>query len=164
MRRAAFSILAGLLCFIFVYIGIIKVNSIIHAMPSDITINDLQIGELKVGMLYDEVVKIKGYQPKKIEQGENGFVSFLEYDDGINIAIFESRIQVLSVNESSYATARGLKVGDNKDKVLKLYGEHISGRFEEQIWEYGNDEGSFGLIIMFKEDIVTYIEAFAQAM
>lgn len=165
MRKFTILILVGLVCIIILgYIGIMKANNIINAKPNGITFDDLQIGDLKVGMLYDEVIEIKGNQPKKIEKGENGVVSFLEYDDGINIALFESRVQVLSVNNPSYATARGLKVGDNKDKALRLYGKHNTGSAADSIWEYSNDEGSFGLNIFFKEDIVTYIQAFIRAM
>ena len=164
MRKFTILILVGLVCIILGYIGNMKVDTTINAEPKSITFDDLQIGDLKVGMLYDEVIKIKGNQPKKIEKGENGIVSFLEYDDGINIALFESRVQVLSVNNPSYTTVRGLKVGDNKDKALQLYGKHNTGSTEDSIWEYNNDEGSFGLNIFFKEDLVTYIQAFIRAM
>lgn len=164
MRKFTILILVGLVCIVLGYIGIMKADNTINAKPNGITFDDLQIGDLIVGMLYEEVIKIKGNQPKKVEKGENGVVSFLEYVDGINIALFESRVQVLSINNPSYATIRGLKVGDNKDKALRLYGKHNTVSAEDSIWEYSNDEGSFGLNIFFKEDIVTYIQAFIRAM
>lgn len=73
MRKFTILILVGLVCIIILgYIGIMKANNIINAKPNGITFDDLQIGDLKVGMLYGEVMKINGNQPKKLKKVKMG--------------------------------------------------------------------------------------------
>ena len=162
MRKSTIFIVVCLVfTIVFYYVGKMNVGNVVNANPQKITFDDLRIGNLEVGMLYEELIRVKG-RPQKIEKDE--FFSFVEYEDGISIVLFESRVQVISVNNPSYATARGLKVGDNKEKTLQLYGKPTEGRIEESVWDYNDDEKIYGISILFKDDIITFIEVYIKAM
>ena len=162
MRKFTIFVLVCLVfAIVFYYVGKMNVGNVVNANPQKITFDDLRIGNLKVGMLYEELIRVKG-KPQKIEKNES-FID-IEYEDGTSIVIFESRVQVIIVNSPSYATTRGLKVGDSKEKALQLYGKPTEGRIEESVWFYTDDKNAYGIIILFDDDIITYIDVHIREM
>lgn len=146
----------GLIC----YLGIILINSANanSNKPKGIIADDLQLGKLKIGLMYNEVVSIMGNTPKKVEKDESAHMDTLDYDDGTNIVFFANRVYDLSVISPKYPTPRGLKVGDSKDKVIQLYGQPLNTEINDTLWEFSNDEGSMYLTLFFKDDLVSMIE------
>lgn len=146
----------GLIC----YFGIILINSADanSNKQKGIITDDLQLGKLKIGLMYNEAIGIMGNRPKKVEKDESAHMITLDYDDGTNIVFFANRIYDLSVISPKYPTPRGLKVGDSKDKVIQLYGQPLDTEINNSLWEFSNDEGSMYLTIFFKDDLVSMIE------
>lgn len=56
--------------------------------------------------------------------------------ENIKIYVSNSRICEVYVSDTTHATPRGLKVGDDKNKVLKLYDQPDVGYFESDLWGY----------------------------
>ncbi|MCL6592218.1 MAG: hypothetical protein K6U80_20015 [Firmicutes bacterium] len=156
MIGLSLTLVTGLIC----YFGIILINNANanSNKQKGIIVDDLQLGKLKIGLLYNEVVEIMGDMPKKVEKDESAHMITLDYDDGTNIVIFANRVYDLSVISPKYSTPRGLKVGDNKDKVIQLYGQPPNTGINDSLWEFSNDEGSMYLTIFFKDDLVNMIE------
>lgn len=90
-----------------------------------ITLDDLKLGDIAIDMPCDKAVKaVKAKLLKEEKDKLTGMDSkTLYFSDDTQIYIADGTVYTVNVVSSDYATPRGLKVGDPKSKVTKLYGE-----------------------------------------
>ena len=105
-----------------------------------ITPDDLQLGEIKLGITVDELNKIMNIKPVKEEKEEyEGLVAkTLFYPDDTQIYVVDDVVYSINVTSPNYETPRGLKVGDSTEKVRELYGEPANIN-EDGYWGYCYD-------------------------
>ena len=102
-----------------------------------ISLDDLKLGEISIDMPYEEVKnKIKAGIVSEDTDEYQGKTLF--YDDGTEIYIIDDTVYSMNVNTSSYATPKGLKVGDDKSRVVELYGEP-DNKEDDTYWGYTYD-------------------------
>jgi hypothetical protein len=137
-------------------------NSVINSnIPLKLNSNDLCLGKISLGMPYKDVIKIMG-KPEK-ESGNINTVLFLDFKDKTDIAISCNVVQVINVYSDKYPTPRGLKVGDTKEKVLKLYDKPKEGEYKDKIWSYFiEDTPNFDVFFKDKEDTVECLSVYVQ--
>lgn len=104
---------------------------------NSITLDDLQLGKVKLEMSYEELIKVMGQKPKKEEQEEyEGLeAKTLFFADNTQIYIVDDSVYSINVTSSEYSTPRGLKTGDSADRLIELYGEP-SNKEDESHWGY----------------------------
>lgn len=127
-------------------------TSVQNAENKTIKAEDLQIGNIKTSMKYDEVSRILGKQPT--EQNKD----FLKFNDGTEITFNEGEVYSIIVRDGNYITPRGLKVGDNILKAVQLYGEP-SEKEENGHWIYNFENENYNVFFLtIKNEIVSEIE------
>ncbi|NLV35112.1 MAG: hypothetical protein GXY17_00335 [Clostridiaceae bacterium] len=90
-----------------------------------ITQDDLQLGDIWVGMTYEELIEAMDKEPEDIAKEEyEGFVTkTLFFDDGTQVYIVDDTVYTINVTSPAYETPRGLKTGDSKQRLVQLYGK-----------------------------------------
>ena len=105
-----------------------------------ITLNDLQLGQIKLEMTYDELLKVMGQKPEKEEKDD--YVGMdaktLFFADNTQIYMVDNAIYAINVTSPEYPTPRGLKTGDSVAKLKELYGEPAN-KEDENHWGYTYD-------------------------
>lgn len=104
-----------------------------------ITLEDLQLGEIKLGMTYEELLEIldKGYESAEVSESEyEGLVAKTLYlADETQILVVDDTVYSVNVISPDYPTPRGLKVGDSEKTLEQLYGEPV-GVDDDNYWSY----------------------------
>lgn len=105
-----------------------------------ITLEDLQLGDIKLDMPYEEVLKLMKTKPEKEEEDEyEGMqAKTLFFKDGAEIYIVDGTVYSVNVNSPNYPTPRGLKVGDSVSRLKELYGEP-DNKSDSTHWGYNYD-------------------------
>lgn len=157
----------GTLCIVGIAITIIRTLGIEDNQKKvikliEITSSDLQLGDLKIGMNYDEILKIMKNRSKKTGEEGDSSIKSIDFADGTNITIQAGRAQVIFVSNPAYPTTRGLIVGDNKEKVLKLYGKPEDAEYGDSLWNYSVKNSNANFAINFKKNKVAGLEISVQ--
>lgn len=122
-----------------------------------LTFNDLQLGNVQIGMQHEVVDK--SIKSKVVNQEiQDGTLISIDYEDGTTIVFQAGRVQFISVSNSKYPTPRGLAVGDSKDKAYKLYGEPNDGTINDSCWVYSITSDSDNFTILFKGKKIIRLE------
>ena len=85
---------------------------------------DLMLNDLYLEMAYSDFSKIMGSELEKTAEydlGDDGVIYKLTYVDGTIVYLLNDVIFSIEVTSTNYITPRGLKVGDSKEEVVKLY-------------------------------------------
>lgn len=104
--------------------------------PSDVTSGDLSIDKYALGedtKSLDEAIKseLAVFTPDELNAG------VLIKKDGLLVGITNDRITYLSVEDNPvFATGKGLKTGDDRQKVVDTYGLPDCGFNEDRLWTY----------------------------
>ena len=136
-----------------------------HVVKSDadkkfaLTGEDFQVNGLSEKSTKDLVEKALG-KPDKIEKDENAVdesskTVVWEYD-GLNITFSTDRLLNFEISSVKYSTARGIKTGDSKEQVLKLYGTPDFDE-TESIGYYDNGNEVHLVCFAFKDNKVVSI-------
>lgn len=86
--------------------------------------DDLQLGDISVGITYAELIEAMKQEPEDIEE-ENyeGFATkTLFFSDGTQVYIVDDIVYTVNVTSPDYVTPRGLKTGDSRQRLEELYG------------------------------------------
>lgn len=120
-----------------------------------ITIEDLKLGEIHIDMPYLKVKEIM--KAGLVDEGKDELGgTTLFYDDGTEIYIVDDTVYTMNINNDSYSTPMGLKVGDDKARVSELYGEPDNVT-DDMHWGYTYD-GYELFSIVFKDDKVSELQ------
>lgn len=98
-------------------------------MHEKLTIDDFQIGEIRLGQPISEVLNILGEpcEEKLIPHPSNSEWDYVELRyDGIVVGYFkyfEQVVDMIVVTAPEIKTPRGIQVGDEEDEVIATYGE-----------------------------------------
>ncbi len=86
---------------------------------------DLQLGDISVGMTYDELIDAMDQSPGDVvtEEYEGFAAKTLFFADGTQAYIVDDIVYIINVTCPDYATPRGLKIGDSKQRLEELYGK-----------------------------------------
>lgn len=92
---------------------------------NSVTMEDLQLGKVKLNISYAELKKVEAVAPQKeeTEQYEGLKAKTLFYPDNTQIFLVDDTVYSINVTSPEYATPRGLKVGDSRERLIELYGE-----------------------------------------
>lgn len=90
-------------------------------IESALTMDDLQLGGIKLGMKADQAEQTMAVKPSKVIKEQNDEIEKWLYE-GIELDVQENQVIYASTASKEYATPRGLKVGDSAERLLKLYG------------------------------------------
>lgn len=122
---------------------------------SSITLDDLQLGEIKLGMLYEELLKVMRQKPEKEVQDEYGGLEAktLFFADNTQIYMVDNTIYSVNVTSSEYQTPRGLKTGDSVERLVELYGEPAN-KEDESHWGYTYDGYELFTVVLEKGKVV----------
>lgn len=120
-----------------------------------ITLEDLKLGNIYIDMPYQSVKKTMKTKLTKEEKDELGGAT-LFYDDGTEIYIIDDTVYTMNVNQGAYPTPKGLKVGDDRQRVRALYGEPDNEE-DNSHWGYTYD-GYELFSIVFKGDKVSELQ------
>lgn len=90
-----------------------------------ITWEELQLGKIKLDMPLD---KVRGLMQSKVTKEETEDIDGMEsrtitYADGTEITFLDGTVYSITVADRQYTTPRGLKVGDDIQRLKELYGE-----------------------------------------
>lgn len=107
---------------------------------NSITLDDLQLGGIKLDMTYEKLLNVMKTKPESenIDEYEGMESKTLFYKDGTEIYLVDGTIYSVNVISSDYPTPRGLKVGDTAEKLKELYGEPDNVN-DETHWGYTYD-------------------------
>ncbi len=103
---------------------------------SSISPDDLMLGDIKIGINYDELMSIMGEEPVTEDMDELGGTDakLLSFSDDTQIYIVDNAVYTVNVISSKYATPRGLKVGDSVKRLEELYGK--ADNVSDNAWGY----------------------------
>lgn len=125
---------------------------------NSVTLDDLQLGNIKLDISYSELLKIMKQKPQKEETEEyDGLeAKTLFFADNTQIYVVDGAVYSLNVTDSRYETPRGLKVGDSRSKLIKLYGEP-DNKEDANHWGY-NYNGYEVFTVIVEDGKVTEIQ------
>ena len=120
-----------------------------------ITLDDLQLGNIKLDMPYEKVLNVMKTKPDSENVDEyNGMQSkTLFYKDGTEIYLVDGTVYSINVISGDYLTPRGLKVGDTTAKLKELYGEPNNVN-DETHWGYTYDGYELFSVVLKNDKIV----------
>lgn len=123
-----------------------------------ITLDDLQLGDIKLNMTYEKVLLAMKTKPENenVDEYEGMESKTLFFKDGTEIYLVDGTIYSINVISGDYPTPRGLKVGDTSEKLKKLYGEPDNVN-DETHWGYTYD-GYELFSVVLKDDKVVEIQ------
>lgn len=86
---------------------------------------DLQLGDISVGMTYDELIEAMDRLPEDVASEEyEGFATkTLFFDDGTQVYVVDDIVYAINVTSPDYLTPRGLKTGHSRQRLEELYGK-----------------------------------------
>lgn len=104
-----------------------------------ITLDDLQLGNIRIDMSYEEFLEAMGQKPEHeiTDEYEGLDAKTLFFPDNTQVYIVDNVVYTINVTSPEYVTPRGLKTGDGEERLLELYGEPSSK--EDGIWGYSYD-------------------------
>lgn len=125
---------------------------------SSITLDDLQLGNVKLSMSYDQVLKLMPEKPKdeSTDEYEGMEAKTLFFGDGTEIYVVDGTVYSINVISKNYPTPRGLKVGDPVSRLKELYGEP-DNMDDETHWGY-NYDGYELFTVVLEDDKVAEIQ------
>lgn len=88
---------------------------------NSLTMEDLQLGQLKLRMSSEEVTEALQAHPLQVIMEQNGLLEKRFYD-GIELQLLSGEVSYISTSSDQYVTPRGLKVGDSVEELIELYG------------------------------------------
>ncbi len=105
-----------------------------------ITLDDLKLGDMKLQMQYEDLLKVMKDKPdKEVDDEYEGLVAkTLFFSDHTEIYILDHIVYSINVTSSKYMTPRGLKTGDSVKRLKELYGEPANIN-DEHHWGYTYD-------------------------
>ena len=122
-----------------------------------IALDELQLGEIRLDMTYDEMMKVMKSKLVKEEPEEfEGLVAkTLYFEDDTQIYVVDNTVYSINVTSPDYPTLRGLKTGDTVERLVELYGEPSNK--EDESWGYTYD-GYELFTVVIKEGKVAEIQ------
>ena len=108
----------------------------------DLTVADLQLGNLKVRTAPEVVDMVMGAAPYTVVHKHQQVVA--RTYDGVEVTISFGEVSHILATSPTYGTPRGLRVGDSLERLTKLYGEP-SQIIKESESVRGGDVYSFDL-------------------
>lgn len=120
-----------------------------------ITLDDLQLGKVKLEMSYEEVVKAMQQKPEKEVQDEyEGLeAKTLFFSDNTQIYIVDNTVYSINVTSPEYATPRGLKTGDSVKRLKEMYGEPAN-KEDETHWGYTYDGYELFTVVIEDDKVI----------
>lgn len=127
------------------------------AQENTITLEDLQLGDITVGMTYDDLLETLGQMPENetVEEYDGLSVRTLFFADGTQVYVVDDTVYTVNVTSPDYETPKGLKAGDGEERLNELYGEPTTK--EDGIWGY-HYNGYELFTVVVEEGIVTQIQ------
>ncbi|MTI47002.1 hypothetical protein [Sporosalibacterium faouarense] len=99
-------------------------------------------GSINYNMTKSEAIEILGEPLEKITYEDSESIVTYKYD-GIDITFIQEYIEVIKVIGTNYSTHRGIKVGDDTQKIFESYGEvspvDIQGHEKYYMYELPTD-------------------------
>lgn len=126
---------------------------------SSITLDDMKLGKIRIGMNYDELKNVMGEEPvtEDIDELSGTDSKRLSFSDETEILLVDNTVYTVNVISDKYETPRGLKVGDSVQKLEELYGKADNVNEEDGIWGY-TYKGYELLTVVIEDDKVTQIQ------
>lgn len=120
---------------------------VIDKVEGGTIIPGLRVGDYKLGMSKDEVLKHLG-KPKRIFFGSGKYTLdnlpeqyFMRFDD-VSLHIINDKVREISVLSPSYKFVNGLSVGDSERKIKQVFGnETFLQKFTRNDMLYYDDKG-----------------------
>lgn len=120
----------------------LSINSITFAMPEEV---DFTYKNLRIGMSYDEMVKIMGESQIKLMvfRDEDAVDEYVYKDIRIDFDVNSQKIILISIKDKKYENNKGVKIGATLFKLNKEYGaaqkEIIGGK---KYYIYSNSQNN----------------------
>jgi len=134
--------------------------------PAALNYPRLGIGGVRLGMSVEEAKrklgKPQGDETKPAGPAIGGKIRTLSYS-GLTVAAWEDKVYLFSTTNPKLVTIDGVKVGDNSQKVVKIYGygsQSVEGGVTRLT--YSNDQKASNLILEIKGSRVQKIIVAAQ--
>lgn len=109
-----------------------------HELDEDSSIgpDDLKLGDIEIGMNYDELKNTMGEEPatEDIDELSGTDSKNLSFTDDTQILLVDNTVYTVNVISEKYLTPRGLKVGDSVEKLEELYGK--ADNVTDDTWGY----------------------------
>lgn len=120
-----------------------------------ITLDDLQLGKIKLDMSYEELLKAMQLKPEKevMDEYEGLEAKTLFFNDNTQILIVDNVVYSINVTSSEYQTPRGLKTGDSVKRLKELYGEPAN-KEDESHWGYTYDGYELFTVVIENDKVV----------
>lgn len=118
----------------------VAINSTTFAMPEEV---DFSYNKLKVGMSYDEMVKIMGESKIKLMTFHDEYAvdEYVYKDIRIDLDVNSKKVVLISIKDKKYENNKGVKIGATLYKLNKEYGvaqkEIIGGK---KYYIYSNNQ------------------------
>jgi len=90
-----------------------------------ITVDDLKVGDIEVGMTYEKLLYVMEQEPvEKTEEEYHGMkAEMLYFADDTQVYVVNDIVHIVNVVSPDYETPRGLRPGDSEERIVELYGE-----------------------------------------
>jgi len=138
MKRATTAILA-LVGTLFACCGGVRASE--QAQPKQIIVLGVGIGDFKLGMSKDEVLRRLG-EPKSIYRGKTMFTLenlpttwYRLHYGHIEFEVNDNAVQMIKIQTPSYKFANGLGVHDSEDKIRQAFGKNFDRRRNVLVYE-----------------------------
>ncbi len=124
---------------------------------STISPDDLKLGEISVGMTYERLLFVIGQEPVDLveEEYEGMKTKMVYFADDTQVYVVNDIVYTVNVIDPGYLTPRGLKIGDDEERILELYGE--PNKKEDGIWGY-NINGYELFTVVVTDGLVSQIQ------
>lgn len=124
---------------------------------SKITMDDLQLGVLKLNTPYKQVLEVMKSKPDREEDSSDDGIQSktMFFADGTEVYLVDGVVNSIDVIDKGYATPRGLKVGDGTSRIKELYGD--PDVTDSTHWGYKYD-GYELFTIVIKNSVITEME------
>lgn len=148
------------------YSGLVKNQSWVAQSKQKNTfpVTRMGVGGIRLGITNVEVQGILG-RPKKIKIEETNCCGELKewiYPDIIvKFEVLESKkntVYNVFTKSKKFATVDGIRVGDSRSKVLKVYGKNFSSSSQDTLY-YSNDEYASFIVFKFEKQKLVEIAA-----
>lgn len=123
---------------------------------NNLTHHDLQLGKLTLGGIEEKIYNMMNQAPMKINEDSKGYEKEFVFTDNTVITLRDLEIAKISVKDPKYLTPRGLKVGDNTEKLEELYGK--PSLIKDGIYNYDLTENLYLLQAEVKEGKIVRLQ------
>ncbi|BAY57530.1 hypothetical protein NIES2135_43960 [Leptolyngbya boryana NIES-2135] len=168
--RSLFTILLLTTTFVAVPLASVSLAAPVQPPPKEMSMARMGLAGIKLGMKASQVERKLGKPPQMASQASTccGTLLYWKYPElevhfEVPMGVRQepnATVYSITTRSSKFATLEGVRVGDRRNKVLRIYGTPSAD--EDNAVFYANDQYASSLVFRFENDRVVEISAASQ--